>query len=342
MSFADVRPHLRDLLGEEEGTWNEIRGLDPFLGTRWSTEPETTAARVRLELEGPKGHSPSTKRDWLTALIKEDSLFEFCVAAKLTGIDPASVVDSKERHLLFHAVSAAAVELLVTDFNLDVHKKSMSGSTAMHSAPSGDVVKALHQAGLPIDRLNNGRCTPIFYVRHPSVARAMLGLGAKAAAINYFKHSPLHLVSSHGDWRVLWLLLQAGAGDSNLVAKDGHTCLSLTETILRGVPFGNGGEVSLPRNGGALRKTCHLLRAWHRLSEEHPDSHSAAFEAFAAYTAAAAHSCLCRHPALSLAVATGLPSEVMTEVLCTYIGPFMESTDLADPSVPEIIQDNQR
>lgn len=345
MTFPEVRPHLRDMLGEEEGafpSWNEIRGLPPFLGTRWESEPETTAARVRLELEGPKGHSESTKQDWLTSLLKEDCLFEFCVVAKLTGINPASVVDSKERHLLFHAVSAAAVELLVTDFNLDVHRKSMSGNTAMHSAPSGDVVKALHRAGLPIDRFNNGRCTPIFYVRRPSVARAMLGLGANAAAINYFKHTPLHLVSSHGDWRVLWLLLQAGAGDPNLVAKDGHTCLSLTETILRGVPFGNGGEVSLPRNRGALRKTCHLLRAWLRLSEEHAHSHCAAFEAFATYTAAAAHSRICRNPALSLAAATGLPAEVMTEVLCTYIGPFVEPTDLADPSVSEIIQDKER
>lgn len=316
---------------EREPNWRVAQAQLAAAGdTRWMGEPEATVVRVEKALAGADGFSEATTQALCCRLLREGKLLDLLVLAQLADLDLRHVRDQRNRNLLCLAGgNAQAIDVLVNSFMLDVHERSESGCRPIHYATSAEAVDALVARGADVNVENNGGTTALFYASNPSVAMRMLHHGADAGKINAFGHNALHLVSSNGYWRVLWLLLRAGTSNRTR-GRDGTTPLELMTQVLQGVRRSDG-KISLPSNRPQLLKTVTLLTLWDECARDPRlagATHAKTFAHFEIRCATAAHARLARNPARALADATGLPIELSTEILVKYVNMFTQPRDL--------------
>lgn len=122
------------------------------------------------------------------------------------------------------------VDLLLSDYRINIHMQDELRDTALtRSASSGDVT-TLRQlfskdSTLDLNQVTRHEGTALLLAAmygHESTVQCLLDMGADVNAQNHSDHTPLHAAAYNGNVEVVELLLGYGA-NPNLKDKDGNT-----------------------------------------------------------------------------------------------------------------------
>eukprot|EP00602_Paraphysomonas_sp_CaronLab_P010950 CAMPEP_0185018548 /NCGR_PEP_ID=MMETSP1103-20130426/1233_1 /TAXON_ID=36769 /ORGANISM="Paraphysomonas bandaiensis, Strain Caron Lab Isolate" /LENGTH=266 /DNA_ID=CAMNT_0027548391 /DNA_START=119 /DNA_END=916 /DNA_ORIENTATION=+ len=188
-----------------------------------------------------------------------NNLLKVAILLRVSGnID---TVDSKGRGLIHLCSTADMVKLLIA-YGVNLYQRAMSGNTALHSVGHVDAAKELIAQGLSVQSQNNSQSTPLHYSLDPRVTRIFLDAGADPNQVNYYGHTPLHLVASRGIWEVVYLLLVYGC-NVDTVGSDGRTAVALAKEVETCVLRQGSHSSSVPaREFIRLSKSIELMQYW--------------------------------------------------------------------------------
>lgn len=145
------------------------------------------------------------------------------------GADPEQVSAEGETAIFF-ARSAAALQLLVYEYGVNINARSWRGLTPLHHCQDADCVNLLCGRGLAGDLADDEGRTPLHFSRSVGVARALLACGARVEARDRRGRTALHCAVRRSDHYVVSELLARGA-DPCVIDEDGNTPLHLARTI---------------------------------------------------------------------------------------------------------------
>ena len=131
------------------------------------------------------------------AVINNNLLF---VAVYLRHTGEVNAMDESKQSLIHWTTTAAMVKLLLS-YGADLHHLAVSGRTALHTCSTVEAAEALMLAGLSPHILNKNHGSPLHNgFISTGITRLLLKHGADPNTINYYGHTPLHVVASRGTW----------------------------------------------------------------------------------------------------------------------------------------------
>lgn len=134
------------------------------------------------------------------AVINNNLLF---VVIFLRHTGEVDAMDENKQSLLHWSTTAEMVNLLLS-YGANIHHLAVSGRTALHSCSTVQATEALLLAGLSPHVLNQNHGSPLHNGFISSgVTRMLLKHGADPNTVNYYGHTPLHVVASRGSWWVV-------------------------------------------------------------------------------------------------------------------------------------------
>ena len=131
------------------------------------------------------------------AVINNNLLF---VAIYLRHTGDANITDESKQSPLHWSTTAEMVRLLLS-YGADLNHQAVSGRTALHNCNTVEATEELLKAGLSPHKLNKNHGSPLHNGFISSgMTRVLLKYGADPNTVNYYGHTPLHVVASRGTW----------------------------------------------------------------------------------------------------------------------------------------------
>lgn len=255
------------------------------------------------------------------AVINNNLLFVAIYLRKKQG--DVNIIGEGEQTPIHWSTTSAMVDLLLS-YGANLHHLAESGRTALHNCTTVEACEALLLAGLSPHILNKNRGSPLHNGFISSgITRMLLKHGADPNTLNYYEHSPLHVVASRGTWEVVYYLLCGGC-DCSLVGRDGMSALSLARMVqsdvLRG---GNPDKISVPdQEFVRLDKTIEMLMRWQENIQE-GKSFAQTKYAVSKHFSWKAQALLCKDPLSGYreAMHNKVPEDVINEIIVHFVGP---------------------
>jgi len=254
------------------------------------------------------------------AVINNNLLF---VAIYLRHTGDVNAMDESRQTLIHWCTTAAMVNLLLS-YGADLHHLAVSGRTALHTCSTVEAAEALLAAGLSPHILNKNHGSPLHNgFISTGLTRLFLEHGADPNTINYYGHTPLHVVASRGTWEVVYFLLCGGC-DCAVVGRDGMSALSLARMVRSEVlSGGNPDTISIPHQEFVrLDKTIELLTKWQECVQVGHTFDRTKYEVSKCFSWQA-QALLCKDPLSGYreAMQNMVPEDVINEIIVHFVGP---------------------
>lgn len=212
----------RLLVGGANPNARDKKGREPLL------DCEQLPALVSLLSAGADANARDN--DGCSVLIRHLQMDRLTMAVLLLayGADPEQP-NAMGETAIFFARSTATLELLLRDYEANVHALSHQRRSALYSCQDADCIRMLCSYGLPAHGHDDEGCTPLHLSRTVGVVRALLENRAYVNAQDDHGRTPLHQAVLRADHNVVAELLRNGASPKIPDAR-GNTPLHLVRT----------------------------------------------------------------------------------------------------------------
>ncbi|KAF0698006.1 Aste57867_11337 [Aphanomyces stellatus] len=218
-----------------------------------------------------------------------------------------------------HQVRSCAAASLLLRRGACAKRRRTDGATPLHTCPSRAVARLLLQHGGDVHSRTAGGDTPLHLCKDARVVAWLVDEGgADANAVNANKFTPLHIACSFGRWAVVSALLARHAA---LDSRDcsGRTPMDVAKAV-RGVFAQLGAakkDVDAAHESRELERTMMTLDAWRRGREMGRPT-----DEIRRQMTWQALETVCRDPTTAIQAATGLPSDLVDNIIVDWLGPW--------------------
>ena len=260
----------------------------------------------------------------------------------------------REEMTLEQAVQLNCVEVVEAILKVTpnkIHIPNMAGNVPLHYAQSISVLDKLVEAGALLEPRNeNGRVplhtlskvstvqrllkygaspdiadcdgnTPLHTAKCPRVVKLLLqACTSSPHQSNSYGHTPLHLACSWGNFKVVRVLLFAGAS-SSATYRNELTPQILTHQILK--------NTKKESDRTRLNVTIRLLDLWQKMHVDSTAITPSFIQKFDSCAAWIPLKGVCKKPQQDLSIACFLPEHVMKEIIETFVGPWLAAPSLS-------------
>jgi len=254
------------------------------------------------------------------AVINNNLLF---VAIFLRHCGDVNLMDENQQSLIHWSTTAAMIHLLLS-YGANLYHLASSGRSALHSCNTVEAAEALIVAGISPNVLNRNRGSPLHNgFISTGMTRLLLKYGANPNIINYYGHTPLHVVSSRGTWEVVYYLLCGGC-DCSIVGLDGMSAISLARMVKCNVlQGGDQDKIDIPlQEFVRLDKTIELLFCWQSHLQEGKTFQETKY-LVSKHLSWKAQALLCKDPLKGYreAMKNLVPEDIINEIIVHFVGP---------------------